>query len=274
MHELYNKILAFDCRMKTVASIHKHMKEFDTYARKVVDGKNAERELQAKWHSLFHTKLGAESAKSFVKYYRSMRSKKHSGGSHISPAPLTYSMTPGADAYANGRFPVAVDTDIQSLKDMDVYYQNSLTSGCGIENSSRTIPEGMGSNKVGGKHKSRKNRSPSRKNTKSRKYRVKRNKTLRKKQRKQRGGVADVSNLMDSIASRPYIAEPVPSVFQSLGAAINGSTSPVPGPSSPVNPSWGYVSNGIKGLIDPGLITHIGDNYQRLASPAPWQTQN
>lgn len=262
--------------MKTVASIHKHMKELDRYVRRILHTKHPEREVQAKWFSLFHTNMGMESAKSFIQYYRSMRSRKQSGGSPLAYSPLSYSMTPGMNASAYGRFPVAVDTDMQSLQDMDVYYQNSLTAGCGVENSSRTIPEGMGSNKVGGKRKSRKNRSKSKKqtNSKSRSKAYRKHRTYKRKHKKQRGGVADVTNLMASLSTRPYTAEPVPSVFQSLGASMSGSTTPVPGPSSPVNPSWGYVSNGLNGLINPGVVSHIGNNYARLASPAPWQTQN
>jgi len=93
--------------------------------------------LQKKWESLFQSKLPLQSAKSFIKYYRNMRSKKqmYRGGA----APLQYQMTPGLNTTVYGRFPTAVNTDPSSIRDLDVYFSNSLTKGCGTENSSLSI---------------------------------------------------------------------------------------------------------------------------------------
>jgi len=149
--------------MATIAKIQMKMKEFDTFARNTVHTKSPEDALQAKWKELFGIDLANNSAKSFTNYYRSMSSRQSGGAfSQLTPAALEYTMSPGLNPGAYGRFPVAIDTDVQSIRDLDVYFQNSLTSRCGAENSSLTIPEGMGSNLVGGARSSRKN---SRKNS-------------------------------------------------------------------------------------------------------------
>lgn len=274
--------------MHTIAHIQKNMKEFDAYARRIAGKKAPEPDMQKKWRSLFQTELTMDSAISFKKYYRSMRSqrrltKKQKGGM----APLAYAMTPGLNQAVYGKFPVAIHTDPQSIQDLDVYFQNSLTKGCGTENSSLTIPEGMGSNMVGGRsRKNRKNaRSATRKDRKNRKVNRKvdrknrktgrknarTNRKTNRKNRKQRGGLVDVSNLGISLYSRPYLADAPPNYFQSMGAAASGSTTPVPGPSSPVSHTWGYLSSGTSGLINPGAIASNG-NIKDLASPAPWQS--
>lgn len=282
--------------MYTIKELQSKMRSFDTFAKQqVIDNKSPEPALQRKWTTLFDDTLDPESAKSFTKYYRSMRSKNNSrksqsGGS----APLDYVMAPGLNPQEYGRFPVAINTDPQSIQDLDVYFQNSLTKGCGIENSSLTIPEGMGSNMVGGSRKNRKNnrkasrkvnRKASRKMNRkaSRKANRKANrkasrkmnrKASRKNRKNQRGGLIDYTNLGASLYSRPFLASAPPNMFQAVNAVTSGATSPVPVSSSPSSHTWGYVSRGTDGIINPGNITAIGDNFEKLASPAPWQTQN
>jgi hypothetical protein len=232
--------------------------------------------------------LDSESAKSFHKYYRNMRShtKSQSGGM----APLDYGMTPGLNPGAYGRFPVAIDTDPQSIQNLDVYFQNSLTKGCGTENSSLAIPEGMSSNLVGGR--SRKNHAANRKNSRKANRKANRKatranartlrsklsrKSARKTARRQHGGIMDITSLPSAIYSRPYMADVPTNTFQSIGAAVTGSTTQIPlnipNPPSPVDKSWSYLSHGMAGIINPGNVTPIGDQFSALASPAPWQTQ-
>ena len=272
--------------MLTIHTIQSKMRLFDNYATKVIDNKHPEQALQDKWETLFKTSMSPEAATSFTKYYRSMRSKissrkTQSGGS----APLNYNMTPGINTAVYGKFPVAVDTDMNSIKNLDVYFQNSLTKGCGIENSSLSITEGMGSNMVGGskKRNTRKmnrkvnrkaDRKSSRKADRKSSRKANRKSSRKANRRGQRGGLADISNLGASLYSRPYLASAPVNTFQSLGASVTGSTSPVPVSSSPTAHTWGYVSNGIVGTINPSNITKIGDSFESLASPAPWQTQN
>ena len=276
--------------MKTVHSIQNNMKEFDAFARTTVDSRTPEHELQQKWKDLFHTNLSIQSAKSFAKYYRKMRidNTRQKGGSYslASAAQLDYKMIPGLNTESYGRFPVAVNTDTQSIHDLDIYFQNSLTKNCGVENSSLTLPEGMGYNAVGGSKKDRKNNSSSRKNRVSRKNNRKdterreksqrakstrRNRSTRKNNgRKQRGGVANLMNFGPSMYWRPYTASQPDNILQKMGETAFGSTYVSPS-SSPSQPSWGYLSTGTKGTLNPGNITRINENGATLASPTPYQ---
>ena len=270
--------------MPSISEIRSTFQQFDTFARDAVKKPSAEALLQRKWEKLFHKELTIPSAHSFVQYYRKMRSKKQHGGSTYSPAPLSYTMTPGLNVATYGRFPVEVDTDPASLHNLDVYYQNSLLKGCGVENSSLTLPVEMGRNQVGGKsrktsrkvsrkdRKDRKDRKVSRKDRKvSRKDRKvsRKNRKVSRKNRRQRGG-----DLLASLAERQFIATAPPNLLQSATNAWSGSTTPVPAPASPVNHAWNYASNGTIGLINPGLVTNISSDLTKLANPAPWQTSN
>jgi len=268
--------------MHTIADIHKNMKKFDNYARRAVDSNAPEALLKKEWKSLFDSDLNDDSARSFIKYYRSMRSKQSGGSSPISMAPLDYTMTPGINPGVYGRFPVAINSDPQSIQDLDVYFQNSLLKGCGTENSSLTIPEGMGSNMVGGSRKHRKstrkvNRKVTRKVNRKANRKVNRKanrKANRKSTRKaQRGGLVDIANLATSLYSRPYTADAPPNILQTLGANASGATSPAGSPSSPSDHTWQYVSNGTAGIINPGNVSFVNNEFARLANPSPWQTQ-
>ena len=272
--------------MSSISGIRKKLQTFDTSARRIIrtkDSKSAKSSLQSTWKRIFDKELDDTSAKSFIQYYRKMRSRKQRGSSYaITPAPLEYVMTPGQQIATYGRFPVEVDTDPASIQNLDVYYQSALTKGCGTENSSLTIPVEMGTNQVGGRsRKNRKNRNTrmngkNRKNTRmngknARKNARKNTRNTRKSTRKnrQRGG-----DLMASLSSRPFAATAPPNVLQTINNAWSGATTGIPAPSSPVNQTWGYLSNGTSGLINPGLVTEISSDITKLANPAPWQTSN
>ena len=194
------------------------------------------------------------------------------GGNAITPAPLQYTMVPGVLQ----QFPVpmhtsvggySVDTsmDPKYIQDLDVYFANSLTKGCGVENAGLTVPADMGINKVTGGARSR--RQGRRRAAKThRKHRVG---SRRKRTWKHRGG-----NLLESIANRPIISTAPPNYGQSLYASATGSTHPVPFPGNPTVAAYPQFSNGITGLINPGLVTGIGSDMTTLASPAVWQTAN
>ena len=309
--------------MATIATIQRKMKEFDTFARNTVHTKSPEYALQTKWKELFGIDLATDSAKSFTNYYRSMSSRQSGGAfSQLTPAGLAYTMTPGLNPGAYGRFPVAIDTDVQSIRDLDVYFQNSLTSRCGAENSSLTIPEGMGSNLVGGasRKNSRKNsrmnvmRKNSRKNSRmnvmrknSRMNVMRKNSrknsrmnvmrkdsrmnVMRKNSRKnnrmnvmrkdrrntrrQNGGLMGVAdNLTTSLSTRPYLASVPVGVLQTVGASVSGSTQQVPISGNPTAHTWQYQNKGIDGLVAPSNVAYIANNFDKFASPAPWQTQS
>jgi hypothetical protein len=243
--------------MTTISELQRKLQSFNEYARKSAAKTDAASALQTKWKSLFSDSLSDTSANTFVKYYRDM-TRKQKGGM----APLSYSMTPGANVSVYGRFPTEVDTDMGSIRDLDVYFQNSLTTGCGTENSSLTVPVEMGSNKVGGKSRSRS----------MRKSRVNRNKTIRRNMnrsrrnrntRRMRGGA-------DWWDYRPYWASVPPNPMQASASAWQGIEPPPSG--NPITHSWKYQTDGIGSIINPGLaVTNIKSDLTNLANPAPWQ---
>jgi len=195
--------------------------------------------------------------------------RKQSGGM----APLTYAMTPGANVSVYGRFPVEVGTDMGSIRDLDVFFRDSLSNGCGTENSSLTVPVEMGSNKVGGKRNSRKLHN-SRKQHKSRKLRKNNLRSVRKTRAGRRtarhyGGVWSLSDALPDY--RPYWASAPPNPLQAGMASYHAITPPISAPSSPVDHTWKYMSDGSTGLIDPGQVANIKSSLSALANPAPWQ---
>ena len=247
--------------MRSIAQVRQKLAQFDTYAKSKQGQTSAA--LQAKWRDLFDLEMSDASAKSFAKYYKTM-----SGGS----APLNYSMGPGVIG-TYGRFPVEAGMDPASIKHMDVYYQDSLIKGCGVENTSLTVPVEMGSNQVGGKKRSLKKskmamKSKSRKSRKSRKA-MKKSKKTRKMRKNYRGG-----DMLATLSSRPLapVSTVPPSYGQNVSTMWDGTPAPIS--ASPTVPGWHYVSNGTFGLIDPGMVTPIQPDMTKLASPPPWQTSN
>lgn len=262
--------------MPSIASIQRGLSKFDTYARKHYTNSAG---LQKKWEDLFSTPLTSSSAKSFATYYKEMRSKstrRNTRGGALEGAPLDYGMVPGANVQVYGRFPVEADTDPSTIRDLDVYFQDSLTKGCGVENSSLHVPVEMGSNKVGGKRralrKSRANRKNTRKNTRkaSRKANRKANrKNSRKTMRRYRGG-----DLTSSLMYHPYISSAPSGMLQNAILNAQGTHPPVPMSGNPTVQAWDYASHGTVGTINPGLVTPITGNFEKLASPPPWQVPN
>ena len=244
--------------MPSIKEIQRKLAAFDRVAR----GAGGPDAYKSAWKRIFKQDLSDASAKSFERYYKNMRSKAHrrstrkQRGGSLSPAPVNYTMTPGLYVKEYGQFPIAVDTDPSSLKELDVYFGDSLPrSPAGYW---PTVPANMGSNKVGGARRRRTQRGK----------RSTRRSTRRR--RTQRGG-----NLLDSLAMRPlpYISTPYPNAIQSVSNAWAGGTTPVPAPASPVAHTWEL--RGAQGMaMDPRQVANIDSGFQRLASPAPWQSQN
>jgi hypothetical protein len=262
--------------MHTIASIQRSLKKFDEFARKHT---NDEQAYKRKWKTLFNMNMSDLSAKSFAQYYKEMRSKtrRMNGGS----APLQYQMGPGLHVQNYGNFPVEAATDPASIRNLDVFFQDSLVKGCGTENSSLSVPVDMGSNKVGGKRSRSRSHSLSHSRARARAHSHKRGQRAVKNQRKtyrkhrasrrQRGG-----DMWDSLVSRApllYNATPFPNAMQSVANIWNGGTEPVPVSSSPAVHTWQPMSSGIAGTINPGIITRLPDDLNKLASPAPWQSK-
>ena len=252
--------------MPSIKQVQDQLAAFDRSARSAAAGGSPDAYKTA-WKRIFHKDLSETAAKSFARYYKEMRSKSRSrarktlrggarrrrqagGAAYSLPStPVNYGTGPGLFTNTYGAFPVEVDTDPASLKDLDVYFHDSLPlSKAGYW---PTVPADMGSNKVGGRRRGRK--------------------TLRRRgSRKQRGG-----NLLDSLSMRPfpYISTPYPNIIQSAANTLSGGTTPVPSPASPVVHTW-TPQSGMGAGINPGLVTNIGSDFSKLASPAPWQTSN
>ena len=132
---------------------------------------------------------------------------------------------------------------------------------------------------MGGSNRSRrsghrKGRKTMRKGSVGRKSsRNSRRKTLRKSRRQQRGihrGIHRGGNLLTSLTTHPYLSSSPPNTIQNASVSWAGAQQPPSG--NPVVPAWGYATNGSDRLINPGLITQIGSDMTKLASPSPWQT--
>lgn len=223
--------------------------------------------VQKTWTQMFGTPISEKDADYFLNYYREMYKKQRGakratkraakrtlkrvakrkslrkrGGSYaLTGAPLTYSMTPGMTAGVYGRFPTEIGTDPASIQNLDQFYESGLTRGCGIENSTREVPETMGSNKVGGARKT---------------FRAK-----RKSNRKQKGG-----NLMESLSARwfplPHAASAPPNVVQTMASNVAG-VPPFPS-ASPVDHTWSYKSAAAT-PFDPSLASKITSPFTQLA---------
>jgi hypothetical protein len=248
--------------MPSIKEVQRSLAAFDRAARHAASPDA----LKTTWKRVFKKDLSTTAAESFARYYKMMRSKgkkTHKGGRRLRRAtqrrqrggaaytlpstPVNYGMVPGLLTQTYGQFPVPVDTDPSSLRDLDVYFHDSLPLS--PKGFWPTVPADMGSNKVGGGRRRR---------------------TQRHRRRAQRGG-----NLLDSLYMRPfpYVSTPYPNIIQSATNTFSGGTSPVPTPSSPVNYTW-QPQSGQGAGINPGLVTNIGSDFNKLASPAPWQTSN
>jgi hypothetical protein len=235
-----------------ISDLRKDLAAFTKGAKEAVRGKNEEeavRSIRSTWKRLFHGTLDSESAKGFVKHFRSDRSstRKQRKGSEASlvkqrggMAPIAYQMGPGIpSATTNGHYPTDASTDAESKHNMDVYFNSGMSRTAGTESwRFPTVPAEMGSNKVGGRRRTRRSR-------------------------KQKGG----GSLLETIGHVPFLpGAPLTSV-QTGYAAYSGQP---PAPSSdPTSTAWSYSN--IKSVIDPSSITRIDKDINQLVTPTPWK---
>jgi hypothetical protein len=185
-------------------------------------------------------------------------------------APIDFTVTPGLPVQTYGNFPVEVDTDPSSIKDLDVYFHDSLPlSPPGYW---PTVPADMGTNTVPSAHIAAQASVPNmpmkggRRGRKSLRMRRLRSRSSRKQ--KQRGG--DLLATL-SMRSLPFNPTPYPNPIQSAATLWSGATTSSPAPASPVQHTW--TSAGLPGQgINPRDVTDISSDFSRLASPAPWQS--
>lgn len=245
------------------------------------------RAFQTRWNDLFGTTISNSDSEYFTNQYREMYGKKktmrknHRGGSAaLTGAPLSYATVPGANVSVYGRFPTEVATDPASIRDLDVFYNSALSRGCGIENSNRTIPVEMGSNKVGGRRNryTRRYKGGKRRNTYRRRSTFKGGKrrgSTRSTSRRMRGGVLGfdfVKDMGNSLTQfRPVLSSAPPNYGQMALHAYSGNPANVPEPANPTSQVWQFESRGSEGAINPGNITPIMKSMDQLARPTPWQ---
>ena len=256
--------------MATISEIQRKLKQFNSFASES-DNPTA---YQQKWKDLFHMPLSSQSAHSFASYYRDMRSntrkhrsRKHRQNQHGGSAPLDYVMTPGMNIQAYGRFPVEAGTDPASVRDLDVYFRDSLTADCGVKDSSLHVPANMGNNQVGGARR----RASRRAGRKARRT-MRQRKQGRRGTFRQRGG-----DLLESITARmPFVhnSSVAPNLLQTGQNMYTGGTQPVPAPADPSAYTWEPRTHGIGGLINPGVVAYVPNDVGKLANPAPWMTSN
>ena len=254
--------------MATISEIQKKLKQFNQYAKELPNSTS----YQKRWKELFNMPLSSQSAHSFATYYRDMRSnsrgsrnsrknhrkhasRKQRGGA----APLDYVTAPGLNIQAYARFPVEAGTDPASVRNLDVYFKDSLTADCGVKDSSLQVPANMGSNQVGGRRRRRTMRRRGRNIIHSRKFR-------------QRGG-----DLLESITARvPFVhnSSVSPNMLQSAQNAYAGGTQAIPAPADPAAHTWEPRTHGIAGLINPGIVAYVPNDVGKLSNPAPWMTSS
>lgn len=244
----------------SIADIQKKLGDFHRFARKPShDAADYKRE----WERLFGAPMSTTSANSFEHYYKDMRSKSTRRRQRGGNAPVgSIGMGPGLNVQNYGHFPVEIGMDPASIRNLDVFFQDSVR--CGSEDSSRTVPADMGSNQVGA---GRRRRSQRRRRNAAAATARKGRRGVRRTY-KQRGG-----NLLESLSMRaPFIynATPYPNPVQAANHWWSGSTSAVPVSGNPEHHTWQTQSSGLVGTVNPGIVSPLPSDLSRLASPPPW----
>lgn len=230
----------------TIKELKEDLAKFTDRAKKAVqnesDDVSAERVIRSIWKELFHGVLDAESAKGFVAHFREgKRSKGTRRRQRGGMAPIAYQMEPGLpSATTYGTVPTDVSTDPASLRSLDATVPKiGILQTAGTETwRFPTVPAGMGSNQVGGRRR-------------------------RTRRSKQKGG----GSLLETIGQMPFQAFSPPSMVQTGYSMYSGQPSaPM---SDPTSTAWSFSSNGT--TVDPGIITRIGSDINRLVTPTPWK---
>lgn len=219
---------------------HKNAEYFISHYREMYMKKNQNAGRRTLKQGTYKRKLKNKSkskskSKTYRKHKRSLKGKR--GGSYaLTGAPLTYAMTPGMTADVYGKFPTEIGTDPASIQNLDVFYGSALSRGCGIENSTRHVPETLGSNKVGGRR------------------------TLRRTRNRKVGG--SLMESLKTIGPIPTYSTVTPNVSQIANTTYAGQA---PFPSgNPTDPTWAY-SHIVNRGINPGSITPITGDFSSLA---------
>jgi hypothetical protein len=177
-------------------------------------------------------------------------------------------MGPGANVGVYGRFPTEVGADPFSVKDLDVYYRSALSRGCGLEDSTRTVPDDMGSNGVSGAAAAPTAPTAAQKGAgrRTRRYRS-----------GHRGGSATdpsaleitatkLGDLFGSLSNRPYVSTIAPNHAQSLANSWSGNPVSVPTSSAPEVPAWSFKGTPMAAINPSRVITPMPSFGSYLSS--------
>jgi hypothetical protein len=220
------------------------------------DSESNNSKIQSKWFDIFGEPLDTHTAKVMLDHYREVEmAKNQKGGKRKSlkrtkqtrklrkqkggMAPIGATMGPGFPSMQTyGSFPSDITSTTSMAKALDIVGGNpGLSSSCGKEAHLWPTPgPSMGSNKVGGGRKTKKN--------------------------KQKGG-----GLLDALSMRAYIPTIPQNSVQTAQTTFQGVAQPPSG--DPTDPAWKMSSTTAGGIINPD-ITKIGSDINQLATPAPW----
>jgi len=227
------------------STIKRRLRLFDAKARKVARAVNPLPAIQKAWRSVMKQPLSSESAKIFVRHYKTRKAakkaRKQRGGDQMG-APLDYVMGPGASAFSTtpyGQFTTDISTDPQSLATIGSNVEIpeiAQLKDCGVDRfpNNPTLAQSSGMPQSGGRRRSRRNNRKNRKNS-------------RKNTRRQRGG----------------------SLFSDLQAhmsEMSRSSGYDPLPGAPH--AWTNQSHGIKGVMDPSQISQL--TQPNMVSQSAW----
>jgi hypothetical protein len=195
----------------TVPELRRAFERIDTFVAR--NGSNVEA-FRKEWKKTFGKDVSANSAKEYLEFVSSKKSKKTKNNQTGGMAPLDYDLRAGADIPYGSFLPYV-------SKGFGFANMDSIAAVCGKEDITPVPPagpSGLGSNEVkfgGGK----KNRT--------------------RKSKKQRGG--GVLNNVAELFQRPFLMNSPPTTLQHSQMDVkgyNGFPSPLP-----ENPSFHYTSN-------------------------------
>lgn len=197
--KVQQKVKATGMTIPELRRAFEHIDHFMDTKVKSLKGKDATTAFRKEWKKVFGKDVSEDAAREYLDFIAA-NTKTQKGGA----APLSYEMRAGADI-PYGSFPKYVSSGFGFAN------HDSLLSSCGKPNGfPTTTPVGLGSNQVmKGGSKKRQTR----------------------KQKQQGGGLGHV--LMEAI-TRPFAAQPVPSVQQDVQMMAKGGAG-FPSPRPEIN---------------------------------------
>ena len=132
----------------TIPDLKRAFDQMEKKAAHLNHGTMAEKvkEFQRHWKSIFGREVSKSAAEAYLAVKKSEKkgTRKMRGGALLAGAPLDFQMRPGSDGppFSGGIYPTYVTSGLTDI--------NNLASECGPKDVPIVLPEGLGSNKVGG----------------------------------------------------------------------------------------------------------------------------